>query len=363
MTTRQIRHRSKSVSSTVRGALVTGLLVAAGSTGCGGPNDVSEQMGSVSSDLISSDFHGWNQVPQTGAPGPFTSGPAATNRNDTNSIDLFARGSDNALWGNFVFTFDNWATHSWTGWSSLGGVLLGRPSTSAWTPPAHQLLDSLFVAGRGTNNQAYVRVWTAGSTSTNVHGTWTDWSQASDGVLSNEPAVAYCGGYFYIFANGTDNQVYWTRNDVSNGFNPAGWSAFTGPIPNGVLSSEPAVACWFSDIFVAARGTTNRYHVTRSTDLGQTWSAWTVVDNSFLFSTGPALTVSPNGQLNIFGPSAANGAMYSSTSADLGSTWGTLTTAGGNLTASPGATSPANGTIQTFGRGTDNTIYWNRYQE
>jgi hypothetical protein len=354
MTTSEIRHRSIHTSSFVVGSVIAGLLIAAGASSCGGPNETSEEIGSVTSDLIISDFRGWNQVPQTGAPGLFTSGPAATTR-DTASIDLFARGSDNALWANFVFTFDNWATSTWTGWASLGGNLLGRPSVATWGVQ----LDSLIVAARGTDNQAYVRVWRPGT----GHGSWTDWSQASNGVLSNEPAVAYCGGFFYIFANGTDNQVYWTRNDVTNGFNPGGWSAFTGPIPNGVLTSEPAVACWFNDIFVAGRGTTNLYHVTKSTNLGQTWSAWTMVSNSFTFKAGPALTVSPNGQLNIFGPSAANGAMYNSTSTDQGSSWGTLQSAGGNLTASAGAKSPANGTIQTFGRGTDNTIYWNRYQE
>jgi len=348
--------RGRRRPSSLTSLLGAGVLLA-GTIGCGLSTDQSsdDPLETISSNLTASKFKGWVQVPLTGAPaGLFSSGPATAARG-TASVDVFARGADTAVWSNFGYTFDNWTTTTWLGWSSLGGALKGKPAASAYGP----LGDQLVVAGRGTNNQAYVRVTVPVQ---GGHPTFTDWSQVSNGNLSNEPAVTYRAPYIYVFGNGTDNKVYWSRNDVSSGFDPNGWQAWTGPIPNGVLSSEPAVASLNGALYVVGRGTDNRCYFTKSTDGGSTWIAWVLVSTN-TFSSGPALTVSPNGQLNVFAPLNGNNHMFSFTSNDGGASWGAVVDAGGNLPSSPGASSPASGLIQTFGRGTDNAIYWNRYQE
>jgi hypothetical protein len=276
----------------------------------------------------------------------------------TSEVDLFARGSDGAFWTNYGYTLDNWNTTFWVGWTSLGGVFLGMPSAAPWRF-AH---DGIVLAGRATDYQIYVRVYNPDPN----QPSWTDWAPVSHGgVFSNEPAVTYVDPYIYVFANGTDNGVYWSRNDTSNGFNPDpnAWTVWKGAIPEGVLSSQPAAGTFRNVIYVVGRGTTNLYHITKSTDMGNTWSHWQTLSLTNTFSSGPALTIAPNGDLNVFGTSAVNGHMLASTSPDGGTTWAVFQDASGVLNASPAAAQPTQGLIQTFGRGTDNTIYWNRYQE
>jgi len=338
--------------------IVGGVALLAGLSGCGAPpNQPDQGLVSISPSLTASKFKGWSPVGIFSASFPynFSSGAAAAMR-ATNGIDLIARGSDNAFYYAFGFTTDNWVTPHWGSAYSLGGVLLGRPSVSTYGVAAQYFI----VAGRGTNNQAYV-IATAPALNDAEVG-WTPWVQVSNGALSNEPAVTFANPYIYVFGNGTDNKVYWSRNDVSGGYDSNNWQAWTGPIPNGVLTSEPAVASLGGTLYLVGRGTTNFYYFTRSTDGGTTWSPWILVDPSHTFTKGPALSVSPNGQLNVFGV-LSNGRMYGLTSNDGGDIWGEAADAGGNLLASAGAVSSANGVIHTFALGTDNQIYWDLYRE
>jgi hypothetical protein len=337
-----------------------GVVLLAGIAGCGAPSDQSHQgLGSSSSDLTADRFRGWTFLGFNNAgpyPPIFTSGVAVDARGPI-TIDLFARGSDNALYYNYAFTTNNWATANFSGWSSYDGVLLGRPSACAWGDTNQYFV----VAGRGTNNQAYVRLVVPAETDSGT--LLTDWTQVSNGVLSNEPAVTVMGRYqIYVFANGTDNGVYWSHNDVTHAFDPNNWSAWRGPIPQGVLSAEPAAGAFGSTLYVVGRGTTNFYHLTKSSDGGTTWSPWAVIDASHTFTTGPALSVSPNGRLDVFGV-LSNGHMYGLTSIDGGNSWGAPVDAGGNLAASVGAVASANGIIQTFGLNTDGTISGDLYKE
>ncbi|HEY3594279.1 MAG TPA: hypothetical protein VGL13_10400, partial [Polyangiaceae bacterium] len=290
-------------------------------------------------------------------PATFTSSPALAIRG-AGQVDLFARADDNALWENYAFTFDNWATWSWRGWTPLEGDLAGRPSASAWGIGKN---DSLVVAARGSDNTARVRVWTPDPTG---HGTWTDWSAVGNKILAGEPTVTFSYPYFFTLARAEDGGLYVSRDAVVDGrFDPDGWSAWSGPVPGISASSDAAMAMGSGALFVAVRDVTNHYQWAKSIDNGTTWSAWSVILSTETFAGAPALSISPSGKLDVFGTPMGSEQMWNATSIDGGATWTAFRSAGGTLLDAPVAASPANGLIQTFGLGADNTVYWDRYQE
>lgn len=112
-------------------------------------------------------------------------------------VHVFARGMDNALW-------HKWYDGGWQNWESLGGPLGGQissdpesgPSVSSWGP---QRLD-VFV--RGTDNA----VWHRWSTDGGVR--WSDW-ESLGGVITSSPAsISRAPNLVEVFARGTDNKLY-----------------------------------------------------------------------------------------------------------------------------------------------------------
>jgi hypothetical protein len=336
-------------------SLLSGLVLSTGLIGCAADAGQSEDTAvSLGADLAK----GWKQVPVNGAPGgTFTSDPSVAIRGP-DQVDLFARGTDNAVWENYAFTYDHWTTWTWLGWTPLDGVVLGKPSVSTWGIGQD---DSLIVAGRDSSGRIEARVWKLGQS---VHGSWSSWSPVSDKTWTGEPAVTFQYPYFFVFAKGDDNGLYWSRNAVLNGaFDPDGWSAWSAPVPNGVLSSDAAVATSNGALYVAARDANNLYRLAKSTDKGATWTDWSSVPSSLTFASAPALTISPDGRLDIFGTADGNGELWNATSADGGISWTAFQSTGRVLRGAPAGASPTAGLVQTFGLGTDSTVYWNRVQD
>ena len=57
--------------------------------------------------------------------GVLTSGPGVSSW-AANRLDVFVRGTDNALWHKW------WNGSSWNGWESLGGVITSAPTAASW---------------------------------------------------------------------------------------------------------------------------------------------------------------------------------------------------------------------------------------
>jgi hypothetical protein len=74
-----------------------------------------------------------------------TSGPAAASW-ASGRLDLFVRGTDNALW-------HKWYSGGWSNWESLGGVLTSDPGAVSWGS------DRIDVFVRGTDNQLWHKWW------------------------------------------------------------------------------------------------------------------------------------------------------------------------------------------------------------
>ena len=142
------------------------------------------------------------------------SSPAVTAQN-ANSLDLFVRGSDNALW------YKYWTGTTWTVATSLGGNLTSAPAA---TSPAAGTID-VFV--RGTNGGLY-------ETTTANNGTsWSGWIPLGGQLASGTGPAADARGpnSLDVFVQGTDHVLYYTH------WNGA-WSAWKSL--GGVLTSSPA---------------------------------------------------------------------------------------------------------------------------
>ncbi len=159
--------------------------------------------------------------------GALTSGPAVCSWG-AGRIDVFARGTDNALWHKW---FDD---NTWSTWESLGGVLSSAPTAVSWGS------GRIDVFARGTDNALWHRWFQDG---------WQPW-ESLGGVLSSAPAAAsWSAGRIDVFARGADNALWhrWFQD---------GWQAWESL--GGVLSSAPAAASWAAGrIDVVARGTDN----------------------------------------------------------------------------------------------------------
>ena len=165
-------------------------------------------------------------------------------------LDVFARGTDNALW-------HMWYDGQWHNFENLGGNLLSAPAATSWASGRidivavqsdGRLYDKVFdgswhpfaligtnqaVAGDpGLSTQGSGKLdltIASGSGDTSLHfgynGGWAaSWDNIAGGILSSGPRnVSWSAGRIDVFARGTDNFVWhawWTG--VWNGWERCG---------------------------------------------------------------------------------------------------------------------------------------------
>jgi hypothetical protein len=126
---------------------------------------------------------------------------------DSNRIDVFVRGNDNALW-----------QRSWNGawspqWISLGGVLTSSPTVTSTA------VNRLTVAARGGDGAVWTQSFNGSS--------WSGWSSAGGQIKGAPALVAQSGNRIDLFVTGTDNRLYRSRN--FGGFSLLGGTLTSGP--------------------------------------------------------------------------------------------------------------------------------------
>jgi hypothetical protein len=128
--------------------------------------------------------------------GTFTGAPAAVA--SLNRVDVFARGTDNALWQR------SYVSGAWSGWSSRGGTLTSSPAAASAGPGQ---LD-VFAAQTGG---------TVGELSWTAAGGWAaSWSSLGSTTIVGAPSAAEVGNRVNVYARGTDNYLWqWYRSGSS----------------------------------------------------------------------------------------------------------------------------------------------------
>ena len=180
-----------------------------------------------------------------------TSAPAVCAQ-DANSLDLFAKGTDNALWWKHYQSGSGWSS-----WTSLGGYLTSSPAAVS------QSTGKIDVYVRGGDGALWQREY--------GNGAWGSWSSLSGRLASGTgPAASSWGsGRLDVFVEGTDGAL-WHR-----GYN-GGWSGWESL--GGRLTSSPAAVSSTSgmiDVFVRG-GDSALWQKTYNS----AWYSWQSVDRT-----------------------------------------------------------------------------------
>ncbi len=144
-------------------------------------------------------------------------------------LNVFARGSDNALWHNW------YSGTSWSGWQSLGGGLTSGPASVSWGS------NRIDVVARGGDNAVWHWAWNG-----------SGWSVESlGGSIESAPEISSQGpGQLDVFVRGGDNAL-WHKWYSGGGW--SGWQSLGGSMAGG-----PGAVSWGPNrIDVVARGSDN----------------------------------------------------------------------------------------------------------
>jgi acylphosphatase len=201
--------------------------------------------------------------------------------NSDGRIEVFARGTDDALWHIWQD-----APHAgpWSAWSSLGGVITSDPAAALNSD------GRVEVFARGTDGALW-HIW-----QTVAHaGPWSAWASLG-GVITSSPAVELnSDGRLEVFARGTDHALWHIWQTVAHTASWSAWASFGGSI-----TSDPGVAL-NSDgrLEVFARGTDGAlWHVWQTVAHGGPWSTWSSLGG--VITSDPAVALNSDGRLEVF---------------------------------------------------------------
>jgi len=174
-------------------------------------------------------------------------------------IDVFARGTDNALW-HISYT----TSGGWSSWDSLGGTLACDPTVASWGT------DRLDVFTCDTSNHLVHKYWNGSS--------WSGWEGGatladSGQTLTSAPsAVSWGSGRIDIFARDTNNNLIQKAYDSGAGgwqnYSQNGWYNLGGTLTSAPTASSQASA----SLDIYARNSSNTLsHLEYRTATGWAW--------------------------------------------------------------------------------------------
>jgi Repeat of unknown function (DUF346) len=277
----------------------------------------------------------WTAAPAPPSPPPVWQGPEDLGGNiqsdpDISSwgvgrLDVFARGTDNALkhrWYNIG--------EGWSAWESLGGTLASGPGAVSWGP------NRIDVVARATNN-TLMHWW--------YDGIWHN--ENLGGNITSAPDIAsWADGRLDVFARGADNSLQ-HRWYVTG----SGWSSWESL--GGILASGPGAVSWGPNrIDIVARATDN--------NTAHWWydGSWHIDYLGQTLISDPDIASSQSGRLDVFaqGSGPAENQLEHKFYSGSWSGWESL---GGSLVSGPGAASWGEGRIDVVGRTSSGTVtHW-----
>ncbi|HZC27285.1 MAG TPA: hypothetical protein VE287_09675, partial [Actinopolymorphaceae bacterium] len=175
-------------------------------------------------------------------------------------MDVFARGTDNALWHRA------YKTGGWLPWESLGGVLTSAPAA------ASQASGQLDVFVRNVDNGVSHKSFQSSTG-------WSAWERLGGIITSSPAATSWASGRLDIFVRNVDNTLSHKafRSTV-------GWGSWERVGGTTTLTSQPAAASPGSGLLdIVARDAGNTMRLLRFTSAG--WSAWASLGKTF--TSGP----------------------------------------------------------------------------
>jgi Repeat of unknown function (DUF346) len=274
--------------------------------------------------------------PFEGLGGSLSPGPVAVGRNADGRLEVFARGTDNAVW----HTWELAPGGAWSAWTSLGGPVAGPPDVGM--NESNGLLE---VFARGPDNA----LWHAWQNSPG--GTWTQWSSLA-GSLTSEPVVIHDSrGALVVFARWSDNTLYhiWQLQPASP------WSAWA-PL-GGTLAGAPAPGLNSNGTLEAFARDTNGnglIHRWQNAPLDGWVDQWYPLAGAQL-AGDPSVASDVNGGLHVWARGSDNG-LWHIWQDQPHAHWSAWSSPGGQFAGDPVIGSGREG-LQVFALGTDGALY------
>ncbi len=287
-------------------------------------------------------WHKWQTAPNNGWSGWASLGGIITSNiavgnNADGRLELFVRGTDNALW-------HMWQTapnDGWSGWASLGGVITSDPELG------RNADGRLEVFARGTDNA----VWHQWQTAPN--NGWSGWASLGGVITSNIAVGKNADGRLELFVRGTDNAVWhkW-QTAPNNGW--SGWASLGGIITSNIAVGNNADGRL--ELFV--RGTDNALWHMWQTAPNDGWSGWASLGG--VITSDPELGRNADGRLEVFARGTDNAVWHQWQTAPNNG-WSGWASLGGVITSNIAVGKNADGRLELFVRGTDQAV-WHRWQ-
>ena len=257
--------------------------------------------------------------------------------NKDGRLEVFARGTDNALWHIWQTAPNN----GWSGWASLGGGMVSDPCVVSNADGRMEV----FV--RGTDGALWHRWQTA------PNNGWSGWASLSGVITSNPTASINADGRLEVFARGADGSLWhiWQNGPQQ------GWS---GWVPLGVYFSGHPVAARNADkrIEVFMRAANGALLHIWQTAPNNGWSGWASLGG--VLTSELAVTNNKDGRLEVFGR-GTDSALWHIWQTAPNNGWSGWASLGGVITSDPAVCANKDGRLEAFARGTDGAC-WHLYQ-
>jgi hypothetical protein len=247
--------------------------------------------------------------------GVLISQPAAVAVNVDSRLEVFAVGTDRALYRNAQTSVNS---STWTGWQTLGGILLSPPVAES------NLGGHVEVFVVGTDHAIHrIRQNCALPLPTNCNS-WSGWQTlGGSGFVAEAPEVVrHSQGPLEVVAVGADGLIRHNRQACGNGNSTCTtWSGWRS-LPPGILISRPAAAYNNYMLQVFAVGTDNRVYRSRQTSiLGFTWTGWEPLPGAGVTSPPVALPHMLLRRTTVFATGSEDRVQVSSQNADFSDTF------------------------------------------
>jgi hypothetical protein len=242
-------------------------------------------------------------------------------------LDVFVRGSDNALWHRW------YDSGTWYAWQSLGGTLASGPDAVSWGD------GRIDVFARDNNNNVVHKYYVGGTG-------WSAWVSegAPPGGASSDPSVVSWGSSrLDVFVRGSDNALWHKWFDSGTWY---GWQSL-----GGILTSAPDASTWGPGrIDVFARDTNNNI-VQKYYAGGGVWSSWMQRGSSAVSASGAVSWAQD--RIDVFARGSDDSLIHQYWN---GSAWSSWISEGGTLTSGPDVTSWGPGRLDVVVRDVNNRI-------
>ena len=260
--------------------------------------------------------------------------PAVTNNLD-GRIEVFARGTDGALWHIWQTSPNN----GWSGWGSLGGGIQGPIAVGSNADGRIEV----FVKGM---DSALWHIW-----QTSPNNGWSGWASLG-GWIADPVASRNADGRLEIFVRGGDNALWHIWQTAPNN----GWSGW-GSLGGGLGSQVAAINNADGRLEIFVRGTDGALWHIWQTAPNNGWSGWASLGG--LIQGAPVAVRNADGRIEVFAKGMDNGLWHIwQTAPNNGwSGWAPL----GGIVWNPSAINNADGRIEVFVKGAD-TALWHIWQ-